>query len=197
MSQISPTQRPAPVARNGFVHGNNYFFYDADAQSSQPPTLYQEILATAKTSIVICDPHYNPEDKSIFESVKQNGIDIRILTSETDSLRNENELKTFVDNIYHVLKKDNDLTKFSICIQSFYVQSGKNNLKLWHDRFLIIDDTNVYLIGSSMQYQREIRKSFGICKIVDKDDIKIISQKVSAYFRRCNSQNSKKISRSL
>ena len=65
-----------------------------------------------------------------------------------------------------------DITKFN-------AQYPKLSVKMttdFHDRFLIIDKTEVYHIGASIKDAG--KKSFGITKVEDKDLIKSLINKV-------------------
>ena len=41
----------------------------------------------------------------------------------------------------------------------------------WHDRYLIIDNKKVFLVGASIDAQEKSNKSFGIYEMTENDDI--------------------------
>ena len=65
-----------------------------------------------------------------------------------------------------------DITKFNAQYPKLSVKTTTD----FHDRFLIIDKTEVYYIGVSIKDVG--KKSFGITKIEDKDLIKSLLNKV-------------------
>lgn len=65
-----------------------------------------------------------------------------------------------------------DMTKFNAQYPKLIVKTMND----FHDRFLIIDDIEVYHIGASIKDAG--KKSFGITKIEDKDLIQSLEGKV-------------------
>ena len=65
-----------------------------------------------------------------------------------------------------------DITKFNAQYPKLSVKTTKD----FHDRFLILDKTEVYHIGASIKDAG--KKSFGITKIEDKDLIQSLINKV-------------------
>ena len=65
-----------------------------------------------------------------------------------------------------------DITKFN----AQYPKLSVKTIKGFHDRFLIVDEAEVYHIGASIKDAG--KKSFGITKIEDKDLIQNLVNKV-------------------
>lgn len=65
-----------------------------------------------------------------------------------------------------------DITKFNAQYQKLSVKTTKN----FYDRFLIVDEAEVYHIGASIKDTG--KKSFGITKIEDKELIMSLVNKV-------------------
>ena len=85
---------------------------------------------------------------------KNHGVDVVIATAGKGSLSAK------------------DITKFNAQYPKLLVKTTTD----FHDRFLIIDKTEVYHIGASIKDAG--KKSFGITKIEDKDLIKNLINKV-------------------
>ena len=85
---------------------------------------------------------------------KDKGVDIIVATAGKGSLSTK------------------DITKFNAQYPKLLVKTTTD----FHDRFLIIDSTEVYHIGASIKDAG--KKSFGITKIEDKDLIKNLINKV-------------------
>ena len=85
---------------------------------------------------------------------KNHGVDVVIATAGKDSLSAK------------------DITKFNAQYPKLSVKTNTD----FHDRFLIIDKTEVYHIGASIKDAG--KKSFGITKIEDKDLIKNLINKM-------------------
>lgn len=86
---------------------------------------------------------------------KNSGVDAQIYTAGKGSLT------------------DKDVTIFNTQYPKLIVKSMFG----FHDRFLIIDDTEIYLLGASIKDAG--KKSLGIVKIESKDIIRGLIEKVS------------------
>ena len=51
----------------------------------------------------------------------------------------------------------------------------------WHDRFLIIDDTDVYLVGASLDAHMGTNKSYGIYHLTETDDKNLVIDTYKIY----------------
>lgn len=176
---------------NGFERGKYYSFYDPE-EMNVVPSYYQELLASATQTIHIWDPHYMENyDAEIFSKVNNENLSIYILTAFHKE-QDERSLRTFADNIKNVFQR-NGVKKMKVTI----LCCERKNPKLWHDRYLMIDEKDVFLVGASMNNQIKSEKSFGICKVIDSDDIILIKSKYNKYREKCNSTNSCRITRNI
>lgn len=166
---------------SGFEQKGNYYYYDHS--SAQPPRLYQQILSNAEKSIDIWDPFFTKGAAHVFEKVTKDNICINILTKlqikgPYDS-QTEGELNDFVNQIKSLFKKG------AIPQLDVYCYKVKHFDKNWHDRYLIIDDKDVYLVGTSMDAQVSTDKDFGIYHIVDKDECELIKMRMKSCKDAC------------
>lgn len=141
-----------------FVNKGRYWFYDVRL-TEEAPNQYQKIIANAQNTIWIWDPYFDEtSDHEIFQYVNVDEITISIVTSFKDG-RSLQNLLNYRENIMGALPA--------------YVKSGKIYLLAyykneWHDRFLIIDKKHVYLVGASVNNQREAcRTTTGIYQLQD------------------------------
>lgn len=157
------------VETSGFQTVKNYSFY---RKGAQPPRLYQHILSAAKISIDIWDPYFTEEAAHVFDSVRQDHIKINILTKlNKKAVQTNADVDAFVNKIKNILE-DNDV-KPEIEIYCITKNDFERN---WHDRYLVIDDTDAYLIGTSIDEQINPIKDFGIYHVTDINEVQYIKQ---------------------
>ena len=167
----------------GFENCGNYYYYSAS--SGQPPRLYQQILSRAKKSIDIWDPYFTVEAAKIFDEITQSNININILTklkivNKYDTQAKE-EIDKFADEIKNILRRNGITPNLSI-----YCYIVKKFEKDWHDRYLIIDEIDAYLVGTSINEQISAVKDFGIHQISNPSERDFIIQKMKACKESCN-----------
>ncbi|RXZ28640.1 ORF6N domain-containing protein [Fusobacterium necrophorum] len=112
-----------------------------------------EIIRKASKEIILIDNYVDINTLNIL-SKKNNGINVNIYTSGKGNL---------------TLK---DINKFNAQYPTLNVKTSTD----FHDRFLILDNTEVYHIGASIKDAG--KKSFGITKIEDKDLIESLLKKI-------------------
>ena len=133
-------------------------FYDGQLWDAR--TLVLKLIASAKRSLLLIDNWATVETVDLFAK-KRKGVKVTIITSE--------HCKKGVPN--HAIS--------SIDVESFNVQYPKLSVhynETFHDRFLIIDDKELYLIGASLKDLGS--KCFGFTKM-DASEIRRI--KASAF----------------
>ena len=150
------------------------------------PGLYQQLLASAKQTIAIWDPYYYKNFKGIFGDIQQDNIYIEILT-----ICQGLDKKPDIDDFANKVMKSIDKKKVPHCKVRVYAFSPLNTKmypwKKWHDRFLIIDNTRVYLVGSSMDSQvlaengKNTSYGFGIMEVTEHDDLDLIKRTYERY----------------
>ena len=137
------------IATNTEVKQNIFFngqIYDAFS-------FIVELIQKAKKEIILIDNYVDINTLNVL-CKKNQGVDVVIVTAGKGSLSAK------------------DITKFNTQYPKLSVKTTKD----FHDRFLIIDKTEVYHIGASIKDAG--KKSFGITKIEDKDLIKNLVNKV-------------------
>ena len=158
--------------------GKNYHFFNRANHiglTMDYPDYYGHLLSQATESIKVWDPYFIDGDEDLFTNV-QVGVDVTILYMieatrgrKTTSLpladvksRVGNKLPTGHGNLKVVCLPNTD---------------SKYDARKWHDRFLIIDDTFVYLIGASLRYQHFSAKCFGIYEVWEDEDAALIKER--------------------
>lgn len=171
-------------------HGDRYSFYLRDNHISTHPTLYSEIISTATTKIVIWDSYIHEDDAIVFNSVSRS-VDIEILTAKSNQgVRNAqaycNDLCTAIASNLPINLRGTCNLKIAYVNPDIY-----SNKDIWrvHDRFLIIDDNEYYLIGSSMEYYRRPGQSTGIYHIEHEEDKEIIQEAYDKTYAECSQHN--------
>lgn len=137
------------IATNTEVKQNIFF----DGQIYDAFSFIVELIGKAKKEIVLIDNYVDINTLNIL-CKKNKGVDIIIETAVKGNL----SIK--------------DINKFNAQYPKLSVKTTTD----FHDRFLIIDSTEVYHIGASIKDAG--KKSFGITKIEDKDLIKNLINKV-------------------
>lgn len=179
MNQIvDPNTKQGDEFSHNFEEYGDYLYFERNTK--EKPSCYENILGIAQKRIVIIDPFFSEdEDPQLFEQVKKEGIDIKILSICKDG-KDDKNVKALYDSIKNKLKKN--ITAFNLCVHCFKtkpkrrVRTGMTTydfepIYTWHDRYLLVDD-RAFLIGSSMNNSVSGEKSFGIYEV--KDDGKMV-----------------------
>lgn len=111
------------------------------------------LIQKAKKEIILIDNYVDVNTLNIL-CKKNQGVDVVIVTAGKGNLSTK------------------DITKFNAQYPKLSVKTTKG----FHDRFLILDKTEVYHIGASIKDAG--KKSFGITKIEDKDLVMSLTNKV-------------------
>lgn len=112
-----------------------------------------DLIKKAKTKLILIDNYVDTNTLNML-CKKNTGVDVKVVTAGKGSLTTK------------------DITKFN----AQYSKLSVKTMNDFHDRFLIIDDKEVYHIGASIKDAG--KKSFGITKIEDNDLIKSLINKV-------------------
>ena len=136
------------IATNTEVKQNIFF----DGQIYDAFSFIVGLVQKAKKEIILIDNYVDVHTLNIL-CKKDKGVDIIVATAGKGSLSTK------------------DITKFNAQYPKLLVKTTTD----FHDRFLIIDKTEVYHIGASIKDAG--KKSFGITKIEDKDLIKNLINK--------------------
>ena len=112
-----------------------------------------DIIKKAKTKLVLVDNYVDTNTLNLL-CKKNNGVDVVIATAGKGNLTAK------------------DITTFNAQYSKLTVKTTND----FHDRFLIIDDMEVYHIGASLKDAG--KKSFGITKIEDETLIKSLLKKI-------------------
>ena len=176
------TSSPASPA-DGMEHGVYYAHYLRDSSTKPAPTYYKALLEGATRKVIIWDSYFHQPDTEIFSWLK-NPVDVTVLSSK--SAMHTRYLQDLVDNTRLQLP-----TALSgRCVFTFgYINTDRYGLDLWrtHDRYLIIDDLDYYLIGGSIAQHREAHQSTGIYQVTEQRDKDVIQDAFDKTFSVCTS----------
>lgn len=159
-----------------FEYGEDYAFYDA--RNSMTPDYYQRILATATTSIQIWDTHTRIDDWKVFTGIRNSGLRITLMTICDKDFKTEQDVKDLANGIKNNM--DAAVVSFNLTIFAFH-DKYRYSQKLWHDRFLVIDDHDYYLVGPSLNNQYGSSSGFGIHFLSKAKDILVLANKLKSY----------------
>ena len=139
-----------------------------------------DLLESAQSSIVIWDPHYSQCEPGIFSVVQTDGIRIEVLTV-CEGWENKKDMDAFADKILCAIDSI-VVPECHVFVNALAPRDWRRfHWTEWHDRYLIIDNSKVFLVGSSLDAQYDTRKSFGICQLAETDDINLVIDAYNAY----------------
>lgn len=151
-----------------------YWFYHKGSFPLDQPLLYQFLISNAKSHVKIWDPYFNVQtvngDQIIFSAV-QPEITINILTTRKQ-LKSITDLPLIHNSLRMVIPP---AQKVKFGLRVINRADATQEHFFFHDRFLIVDEKDVYLIGSSIGWHLVSQESTGILRIenvVTRDFIK-------------------------
>ena len=148
---------------------DQYWFYHKGSYPIDSPLLYQELVDNATNEIIIWDPYFNVKppnaDQNVFANIKNN-ITIKILTFKGLD-RNQTYLTEVKDALKIIIPPSKDC-RFGLRVINEGDVANQGG-RFFHDRFLIIDETDVYLVGSSVGYHIQSKQSTGMFKVSNSD----------------------------
>lgn len=175
---------PAPTYNNplmayplvdGMLKATHFSLYCKKEQSANPPSLYQRLLGMATQTVWIWDSNFHMDDGDILDNVINPNVEIRLITIPKKPL---NDYMTQLVNAMNA-------TLMGIG-RSLRIVQAKESYAEWkmHDRFLIIDQAIVYIIGGSVGYYRKVSTSTGAYEVTDTADKQLIIDAFSHYWKQ-------------
>src|ERR1700733_3157276 len=137
----------------------NYWFYHKGSFPTDEPLLYKQLVGSATSYVEIWDPYYNtgstPQDCDIFDLI-QDAVTIKILT-----LNRLGYNSTYLSDVKNELKMKIPASKnVRFGLRVFNIYDPRNHEDwFFHDRLLIIDQIQVFIVGSSVGYHTKSKKS--------------------------------------
>ena len=133
-------------------------FYDGQLWDAR--ALVLKLIGSAKKSLILIDNWATPETLDLFAK-KRKGVKVTIITSEHYDKK----------HVPHRKISDADIATFNAQYPHLVVRYNES----FHDRFLIVDDKELYLIGASLKDLG--KKCFGFTKM-DAGEIERIKKAV-------------------
>jgi hypothetical protein len=161
----------------------NYWFYHKETFPSDFPLKYNELIKNVESYIEIIDPYFNVtgnnSDQDIFNDIP-NDITLKILT-----FKGLNGNRTYLTAVENAIKSKIPSSK-NVRFGMRVINKGDMNDKnyYFHDRFLIIDKRDVYLIGSSVGNHLTSQQSTGIYKVDDTNTKNFIQEIYNEYWKK-------------
>lgn len=176
-----PASMPTPPVGDGMRHGANYAFFLRDNTPGLTyPTYYGDILSSVSNKVCIWDPYFHKDDAVLFDKLPATIGEIIILSSKTNRKKNE-----YIQGIIDETRNHIPTAAVGNCtITVAFIDTDSHGLDEWHthDRFLIVDDSEYYLIGSSAEFHRRLRQSTGIYHITENADKQVIQDAFNQTF---------------
>ena len=141
--------RLSKIERKDNIQNENIFF---DGEYFDARTFLKQIFSQAKNKITLIDPYLDTKALDYLK-VRNSGVEISLFTSSKAKLTEDD-------------------------IDSFNLQYGglqSHTINNFHDRFIIIDDSELYHLGTSLNYIAN--KTFAITKM-EPDFIEVILNKI-------------------
>jgi|ERR1035437_2765655 hypothetical protein len=187
MGKIFPVDLPDSTIRMHDDGVGNYWFYHKGSFPADEPLLYKHIISSANSHIEIWDPYFNVNapknrDHDVFDLIKPN-VTILILTMKgLDSPRSylldiQNALKLKIIKSMNVRFGLRVINKGDIANQGDW---------FFHDRFLIIDQSEVYIIGGSVGWHITAQQSTGIFKVDNPETKQFIMSLYTEYWKQAS-----------
>ena len=141
--------RLSKIERKNNIQNENIFF---DGEYFDARTFLKQVFSQAKNKITLIDPYLDTKALDYLK-VRNSGVEISLFTSSKAKLTKDD-------------------------IDSFNLQYGglqSHTINNFHDRFIIIDDSELYHLGTSLNYIAN--KTFAITKM-EPDFIEVILNKI-------------------
>ena len=141
--------RLSKIERKNNIQNENIFF---DGEYFDARTFLKQVFSQAKNKITLIDPYLDTKALDYLK-VRNSGVEISLFTSSKAKLTKDD-------------------------IDSFNLQYGglqSHTINNFHDRFIIIDDSELYHLGISLNYIAN--KTFAITKM-EPDFIELILNKI-------------------
>ena len=188
---IIPTTAPTTTSSSGAVtspldvfakeanmyKGEHYYFSCSPDSGGVAPSLYQQVLGLAMHEVWVWDAYFHQVDGAIFGSLANPSITIKMITEPKVSLAN------FKSGV--VTNMETAMTAAIKAGCSITITQAKGmGFSAWkmHDRFLIVDKTHVFLIGSSVGNYLIAGESTGAYEVTDNDDKELIIKAFEYYW---------------
>lgn len=185
---VSPiSSSPAPVSPHSvnMEHGQRYWHFLNDGTKIEGPKLYGRLVSNAQDKIVIWDPYVFKEDISLLQNITS-ATELIIMTSCSAGKWTERK-----DIIYNELKiQVPSAVKSNLMVSLGYINTDVHGREKWqsHDRYLFIDDSEYFLIGSSMAHHRSLQSSTGILHLEHQSDCILVQDAFNKVYNKAISK---------
>lgn len=186
-----PTTAPTTTSNSGAVtsplnvfakvanmyKGNHYYFSCRPDFGGVTPSLYQQVLGLAVHEVWVWDSYFHQTDGAIFGALTNPGISIKMITEPKVPLAifKSRVVTNMETTMIAAIKAGCSIT---------ITQAKGMGFSDWkmHDRFLIVDKTHVFLIGSSVGNYLIAGESTGVYEVTDNEDKELIISAFEYYW---------------
>ena len=162
--------------------GTNYSMYIP--QKNTKTSLVRNIIRGAEI-IMVWDPSFNScKDPDFYSYINKNCI-VEVLTI-CGEYQDQETVQELSDNICDKLRGNG--LDFQLTIYAYkYIDPNKlsdRDVRLWHDRYLFVKrngEMEYYLVGTSVASHLGGRKAFGVYKLEDYEDCRVVIETYKYY----------------
>lgn len=177
---------------DNMIHGKNYAFFHRPLNATIGPQWYLRVVGEATRSIDIWDPYFNQDtnndDSRLFNYVKH-PVKIKFLMAKS-AVTFINAFNSWENTISSYFPKG---LKVGSEVELGYIDDNGSDVlnSKWkcHDRFLIVDEKRMFLVGSSLGYHLRSINSTGMYELQDKEDKDIVKEMFGKYWQFAQSHN--------
>ena len=159
--------------------GEYYHFWCAPESNGILPSLYQQVLSLAEDEVWVWDAYFHQVDAVIFGALSKPGVAIKMITEPKVPI--QDFINGIVTNMETAIASSNKVGCKITIVQS--KGQGYSDWKM-HDRFLIVDQRRVYLIGSSVGNYLNMGESTGAYEITEEEDKELIINAYDFYWTK-------------
>lgn len=175
---VTPALLSGDNVVNNCIHINGTWYYDHQTTAA-PPSMYAELVQTARDRICIWDPYVDEYGFPAFTFVPDD-IEIQCLTSMGyDGTQNLND--TRVGRFVMAIDGQRNQWVSRMTVKYYNVRHDDCGKYAFHDRYLFVDD-NVYVVGSSLPHHVMRNGSTAIHRIESLDARELIRNMYERYW---------------
>ena len=175
MSKISFTG--SSLLADNMYHGKHYAFYHHPDRINDEPLLYKNLVSSATRSVEIWDPYFNDNDTEIFSHLKDN-VQAKVLIFYSKEMFRSRTTQLKLLTTIKLSGKSGVKVRFGC------VDRGNATYKEWewHDRWLIIDEKQVFLVGASISSHIKPNHTTGVYELQEDEDKELVKEMFKKYW---------------
>ena len=163
---------PTTPLEHGCRRGVDVWYFDRYAQTG-PPGVYAELIKVAKARVDIWDRYFTSDDHVVLAHISP-GISVRHLFEGSSNATKRAGYRAQID------AANKRYPHLSFDARYCCRDEGPG----FHDRFLIVDDAQVYSVGGSLNYHYRDDRSTGVIMLRQAADQLLLLSLFDEYWQR-------------